>query len=146
MALPWHRRARCAQPDIDYSDYDCEIARNAPEKCRQIVRAVEACEGCPVVAACAQWALDEHAIGVVAAGVALPLAPWWTPSSSSGARRALERIVCGGSMHNAVAIEMCVGKYMELCQRVVIARELECGRGAVPPPTPSHLFDGCARV
>lgn len=143
---PWHHRARCAQPDADYRDYDCSTACNAPARSLQLVRAVEACEGCPVVVECAQWALDEHAVGVVAAGVALPVSPWWTPSSPSGARRALERIVCGGSIHNAVAVEMCVGKSMDVAQRVIIDRALACGRGAVLPPTPPQVFEGCDRV
>lgn len=146
MVYPWHHRAKCAQPGTDYRDYDCDSSARGADYALQVVRAVEACEGCPVAAECARWALEERPIGVVVAGVALPSAPWWTPSYQGRSSVALERIADGGNMHHVVASEMCSAPSLTPAASVLVDRLLAIGRGVPMPPTVLSMVWGVHHV
>lgn len=142
MTKPWRQSARCARAGARPSDYDCDTSARGKDYALQIVRAVEACEGCPVIAQCAQWALEEHVAGVVVAGVALPFSPWWTRSHNGAYRAALTRLANGANMHHVVASELCTTPTLAAAQDVIVDRLLALGHGVPMPPAKPWMVWG----
>lgn len=142
----WHRMAKCGQPGADPHDYDTSTTARGFDHSLQIVRGVEACEGCPVMRSCAQWALDEQASGVVAAGVSLPWAAWWRESYTGHVRQALARIVAGEDMMQVVRDEMCRSTTETSARRLIEDRIVAKARGAVLPRVTREMITGGAHV
>ena len=142
----WHRMAKCSQPDTDPKVYDTMTTARGVHHAFELVRCVEACEGCPVKQACAQWALSDHPTGVVVAGVPLPFVSWWTQGYKGRAKLALKRIAGGEDMHQVVRDELCRSTSETQARRLIEDRILAIARGTVAPPTTLAMITGGAHV
>ena len=139
--LSWHSRAKCAlthEPE-SWTTPGGSGDKHVPLK---LMRALEACELCPVASECAQQALDEQPIGVVMAGVPLPVGYWWQQSYRAGYRSALERIASGEPMHEVVADELCDTKLRRRLVPLIHRRAAMIRRGATLFPTPLRVIPG----
>ncbi|WP_363324818.1 hypothetical protein [Corynebacterium hadale] len=112
----------------------------------KFVRAVEACELCPVSSQCARQALAEQPIGVIMAGIPLPQGSWWAPSYRQTYSRALDRIAAGEPMHAVVVEELCAVRGRERCASIIARRALKIRRGAALLPTPIEEIEGGGNV
>lgn len=139
--LNWHRRAKCAQMR-DPSMWDAAPGNGDKQLPTKIIRALEACELCPVVRECAQQALDERPIGVVMGGVPLPTGAWWQPSYQQPYEVMLERIADGEGMHEVVADELCTTKLRRRLVPLILRRASMIRRGANLYPTPADQIPG----
>lgn len=149
MRPAWFEDAKCyATDDPTRWDVADDFRGNAGVEAR--VRAVEACEGCPVARLCARTAIDEEWTGVVAAGVPLPTSTWFDASTKrpdkGSTMEALLVIEGGESMWSAVVKHFSASMGGDVLRRVLAEREEffeaagECG-----PPTPmSEIYTPAA--
>lgn len=93
----WHERAKCAKAS-DPTEWDME-GRESPGV--RLQQAQRSCSGCPVIAECAGEALDERPIGVVRAGIPIPMHPSRTVDAG------LKMIARGINPSRAVLEAMC---------------------------------------
>lgn len=145
MRPAWFEDAKCYATD-DPTRWDVADDFRGTAGVEARVRAVEACEGCPVARLCARTAIDEGWTGVVAAGVPLPASTWLDASTKRPDKgstvEALLAIEGGESMWSAVAKHFSSVRGGDILRRVLAEREEffaetgECG-----PPTPrSELY------
>lgn len=146
MRPEWHSRAKCNRPGVDPREYDVDSSVRGDAYAYQIVHAVELCEGCPVMRECAQWALDEHPVGVICGGVVLPGACWWGVGAGVNTRLAVERVAAGESVHHAVVYELCGATSTTSAAQVLMSRARAIEAGATPPPTSPRVLRGWGRV
>lgn len=93
----WHERAKCAKAS-DPTEWDITGRGSQAMRLQQAQRS---CSGCPVIAECAGEALDERPIGVVRAGIPIPMHPSRTVTD------ALKMIARGINPTRAVLEAMC---------------------------------------
>ena len=132
----WVQDAKC-YGTTNPQRYDCEEKGNNAWKMAELrIRAIEACEGCPVARQCAQTALRENWNGVISAGVPLPENNWWLESSMkarpNGPGAAVKKIAEGGDMYDAVLDMIPQSEAGAACRRVIEGRKEYFSRGMGP--------------
>lgn len=123
----WHLHAKCRHTDHP-TNWDSDRAKRT---CDRTVMYVLQCEGCPVVRECAAAALEDHSVGVVVAGVPLPIWTWWTGRRPFA--RCLEDIAGGMLPHVAVAIHLCSSPQWRPARDALLSRVgVLYAQGALP--------------
>lgn len=116
----WHNDAQCSGTDTPQA-WDTVYDKKA----RGVLAGFEACYGCPVIRQCARYALDEHPIGVVCAGLALPDYRWWV-DNRGGFLHAMQDVEATGDAAQAIATHLSKAPQYARAVPALIAR------GALP--------------
>lgn len=133
----WYPRAMCSGTS-NPAQWDTDAVPRSMRRGDRLIRAAEACAGCPVIVQCAQWALTSRATGVIMAGVPLPDWRWWHVGSGQYVA-VLERVAAGGSHFQAVALELCHGKEYAAALRHLLSRAGETYTPAGPTVLPGGV-------
>ncbi|AEV52025.1 hypothetical protein [Rhodococcus phage REQ1] len=109
---PWREKAKCLGQDWkEYVVEEMPKGRNAPET--RAILAQAKCSGCPVKRECAGDALDNHDMGVIRAGVAIP-----GTNGSEEYRQAVRKLeTAAGRVHRKTKRKTVWPRQCESCAR-----------------------------